>query len=78
MPPRKAYCSLTNGPQFAHAEVFNRDGKLVSVSATKFIVTEPSEAVNAGMTKQTDRGAATCAEALSSSAVWVVGWLLSP
>jgi len=36
--PQKVYCLLTNGPQFAHVEVFNRDGKLVSVSATPFIV----------------------------------------
>jgi len=38
MPPQKAYCILTNGPQFAHVEVFNHDGKLVSVNATPFTV----------------------------------------
>jgi hypothetical protein len=38
MPPQKAYCLLMNGPQFAQVEVFNHDGKLVSVSATPFIV----------------------------------------
>jgi len=27
MPPDKAYCLLSNGPQSAHLEVFNRDGK---------------------------------------------------
>jgi len=27
MLPRKAYCLLSYGPQFAHVGVFNRDGK---------------------------------------------------
>jgi len=32
-PPTEAYCLLSNGPQFAHVEVFNSDGKLISLSA---------------------------------------------
>jgi hypothetical protein len=31
------YCLLSNGFQFLHIEVFNRDGKLVSVSAIPVI-----------------------------------------
>jgi len=33
MPPYKANCILSYGPQFNHVGVFKRDGKLVSVSA---------------------------------------------
>jgi len=47
--PHTAYCLLRNGPQFAQVGVFNRDGKLVSVSAipvtVKVSVTEPSDVV---------------------------------
>jgi len=34
----KAYYVTRNGPQFAHVGVFNRDEKLVSVSATPVTV----------------------------------------
>jgi len=27
VPPHKAYCLVSNDPQFAHVEFFNRDGK---------------------------------------------------
>jgi len=32
-PPIKDYLPLSNGSQFDHAEVFNSDGKIVSISA---------------------------------------------
>jgi hypothetical protein len=37
-PPIEAYCHWSKGPQFVHVEVFNNDGKLVSVSAIPIIV----------------------------------------
>jgi len=30
-----AYCLLSNGPHFVHLEVFNRDGKLVSLAKSQ-------------------------------------------
>jgi len=72
MPPQKAYCLLTNGPQFVQFEVFKRGGKLVSVSATPFIVCHWAQRCGKRRYDKTDWGAATCAEAFTSSADWLV------
>ena len=64
---------FSNGPEFAHVEVFNRDGQLVSVNAIpvqfKVSVTEPSGAVNAGMAKEKEKR--------PQLALWfLIGWLV--
>jgi hypothetical protein len=37
-PVIEAYCLLSNGPQFVHVEMFNSEGKFVSLSAIPVIV----------------------------------------
>jgi hypothetical protein len=73
----KVYCLLSNCGQFAHFEVFNRDGKLVSVGAIqlhfKVSVTQPSDAVKRRNGK-TDRGTSTCPFELVSSLSYLFGW----
>jgi hypothetical protein len=74
MPPQKAYCLLTNGPQFAQVKVFNRDRELDSLRAIPFIVCNwARDAVNAGMTKQAEGRRL----AQKPSALRLVRWLLS-
>ena len=56
-PHKRAYYFLSNGPQFAHVGVFNRVGKLVSVSANPVTVQgvclRAQRCGNVGMAKQT-------------------------
>ena len=70
MPPHKACCLLSNGPQFAHVWIFNRDVKSLAQAQSqlqfKVSFTEPSDAVNVGMTKQT--------EGRPQLALWLVAW----
>lgn len=52
------YCLLSNCVQYIHVEVFNRDGNLFCVGAIqllfKLYVTQPSDAVNTAIAKQTE------------------------
>ena len=54
----KAYCLLSSSPHFAYIWVFNQDGKTLAWAQSqlrfKVSVTELSNAVNAGMAKQTE------------------------
>jgi len=58
MPPHKGFCLLSYGPQLAQVGVFNREGKLVNVSAIPFTVQAvcywTQRSGNAGMANETD------------------------
>jgi hypothetical protein len=57
-PHLRAYCLVSNGPHLFQIEVFNRDENSLALTQSqlqfKVSVTEPSDAVNAVMTKQTE------------------------
>jgi hypothetical protein len=76
MPPHKAYCLQMNSPLFAHVEVFNRDGKLVSVSATLFIVCHWAQQCGKRWYDYTNRARGGDLRGSPQLFGWLAGWLV--
>jgi hypothetical protein len=73
--PHKAYCLLSNGPQFAHVDVFNRDGKSLALAQSQLKVSgiEPSNVVIQERLNKSKDVVLRFRAILHPSALWLVG-----